>query len=111
MKKLLGIVVLCLLLSGNANAAKMYKVTTYISGPDYIIFTKKQFYTFKINEEKNKNSWRKMWSESRTHCRKYGKEVYVLIGTSRFSNKTEWDSDYTGLNNQFRFMCGKERRA
>ena len=108
MKKAIGIIILGLLLSGNAYAANMYKVTTYIRGPDYIIFTKATFYTLKINKQKNNNSWNKMWSESKTHCRKYSKEVYVLIGTSRFSDKTTWDSDYTGLNNQFRFMCGKD---
>jgi S1-C subfamily serine protease len=103
MKKAIGIIILGLLLSGNAYAANMYKVTTYIRGPDYIIFTKATFYTLKINKQKNNNSWNKMWSESKTHCRKYSKEVYVLI-----DNEMKWDSDFSGLNSKWRFMCGKD---
>ena len=100
MKKLLGIVVLGLLLSGNAYAAKPYKVSVIRANSLYIMIKIKRGFA-KSSEQRRSASLTKAGSIASAHCKKHNKNAY-------WYNYLNWDYDDRPMGHlKYKFYCAK----
>ncbi|MDA9167680.1 hypothetical protein N9O03_03000 [Candidatus Pelagibacter sp.] len=105
MKKLFStILVLGLLLSGNAFAAKVYKTKVISKSEHYIIFTVKRPFN-NINQTKWDNTWQILATESQAHCKIYQDKSHhfsdSLLGKSD-------DDDRGFATYKSRFICARD---
>jgi len=89
-----------LLLSGNAKAAKPYKVTIFSKSPLYIIFKIKRPFS-KFSEQRRLASLTKASSIASAHCKKHNKNAY-------WYNYLNWDYDDRPFGHlKYKFYCAK----